>query len=262
VAAAFGLAMLMSLSARGDTVADGRRHAQRASHLAAQGKCRQAVAEYDKAIPVLRDPALLFNRGECHRKLGNVEAALHDYDQFLKELPAAPNRAEIESHIAELKKVPPPVASAPPAGTVPGLASPRNDSAVGGVTANRAAEESATLIGPAATPGAMRPPRVAEAPAGSAGVAADTAGAGSAGATAREGGPASSLLSNHEPRPSSLPSVPVDSNTSSSGSSSAAAPRPWLWIAIGAVAVGVGTFLVLGRHDTTIPRSDLGNYKF
>ncbi len=46
--------------ARGDDAAEARRHAQRASSLAASGKCRQAVAEWTKALAILRDPALLF----------------------------------------------------------------------------------------------------------------------------------------------------------------------------------------------------------
>ncbi|MES1165001.1 MAG: tetratricopeptide repeat protein, partial [Verrucomicrobiota bacterium] len=88
--------------ARADDIADGRRHAQRASHLSASGKCRQAIGEYDKAIAVLHDPTLLFNRGECHRKLGSVDAALEDYKQFLTDLPSAPNRVEVRARIAEL----------------------------------------------------------------------------------------------------------------------------------------------------------------
>ena len=89
-------------AARADDAADARRHAQRASALAASGKCKQAVREFDKAMAILRDPALLFNRGECHRKLGDNESALEDYRQFLSDLPRAPNRADVEKRIAEL----------------------------------------------------------------------------------------------------------------------------------------------------------------
>ena len=69
--------------ARADEQAEGRRHAQKASNLAASGKCKQALPEYDQAIALLRDPALLFNRAECHRKLGETAEALEDYNQFL-----------------------------------------------------------------------------------------------------------------------------------------------------------------------------------
>ena len=95
--------LLAAPPVRGDDAADGRRHAQRASHLAAAGKCRQAIAEFDKAIAVLHDPTLLFNRGECHRKLGDADSALEDYHQFLSDLPNAPNRAQVEARIGELR---------------------------------------------------------------------------------------------------------------------------------------------------------------
>ena len=103
---AFAFAMALGLSApvqaRGDDAVEARRHAQRASGLAASGKCRQAVAEWNKAMAILRDPALLFNRAECYRKLGDADAAVEDYRQFLSDLPKAPNRAEVERRIAEL----------------------------------------------------------------------------------------------------------------------------------------------------------------
>jgi tetratricopeptide (TPR) repeat protein len=92
---------------------EGRRHAQKAGELAAAGKCRQAIAEYDQALAVLRDPALLFNRAECHRRLGEAQKALEDYNQFLADLPRAPNRREVEAHIAELSKLAPAAAPTP-----------------------------------------------------------------------------------------------------------------------------------------------------
>jgi len=125
-ALAAGLGVPGRVQARGDDAAtEARRHAQRASNLAASGKCRQAVAEWNKAMAILRDPALLFNRGECYRKLGDVDSALEDYRQFLSDMPKAPNRAEVERRIAELtapkekEKAPPPppvpvVVAAPP----------------------------------------------------------------------------------------------------------------------------------------------------
>jgi hypothetical protein len=242
---------LLSLSARGDQVSDGRRHAQRASHLAAQGKCRQAIAEYDKAIPVMRDPALLFNRGECHRRLGNAEAALRDYDQFLKALPAAPNRAEVESRIAELRKQPP-VAGSQATRSAAASPAPKVEPAASPAPRTRTADHSATVAGSPAVSGATEPPRPAGSAPGPSGVAAASTGVASVRVAApAERGPSSAPILDHEPPPP----VPLDSHNSF-------LHRPWFWIAVGAVTVGVGTFLILGRHETTIPNSDLGNYKF
>ena len=87
-----------------DDASDARRHAQRGTSLAASGKCRQAVMAFDKALAILRDPALLFNRAECHRKLGDDAAAIDDYKQFLADLPRAPNRTDVEKRIADLQR--------------------------------------------------------------------------------------------------------------------------------------------------------------
>jgi tetratricopeptide (TPR) repeat protein len=108
-AACLTLAQLMVAGSLGgaalaDDTSDARRYAQRATALAASGKCRQAVIAFDKALAILRDPALLFNRGECHRKLGDDAAAIDDYKQFLADLPRAPNRADVEKRIAELQR--------------------------------------------------------------------------------------------------------------------------------------------------------------
>lgn len=80
----------------------GPRHARKANALAAAGKCKQAIPEYNAAFALLMDPALLFNRAECLRKLGLEDQALYDYRRFLKEMPDAPNRPVVESRIAAL----------------------------------------------------------------------------------------------------------------------------------------------------------------
>jgi tetratricopeptide (TPR) repeat protein len=86
----------------------GRQHARRANDLAAEGRCKQAVPLFTKAYEALQDPALLFNRGECYRRLGEPQKALVDYHQFLSAMPKAPNRVAVEQRIRELDGVPPP----------------------------------------------------------------------------------------------------------------------------------------------------------
>jgi tetratricopeptide (TPR) repeat protein len=82
--------------------ASGHKHARKANTLAAAGKCKQAIPEYNAAYALLLDPALLFNRAECLRKLGLKDQALYDYRRFLKDMPEAPNRALVERRIATL----------------------------------------------------------------------------------------------------------------------------------------------------------------
>ena len=97
---------LVSLPASAaESVAAGRKHAAKANQLAAKNKCKSAVVEFTKAYQSLKDPTILFNRGECQRKLGNNADALMDYELFVTEMPAAPNRAGVEARIAALRDV-------------------------------------------------------------------------------------------------------------------------------------------------------------
>jgi tetratricopeptide (TPR) repeat protein len=108
---------LASASAQAASQDVGRAHARKANKLAASGKCKQAIPEFTKAYFILRDPALLFNRAECWRKVGQPGKALVDYRQFLAQLPEAPNRALVEQRIGELDPSaapPPPVVEAKP----------------------------------------------------------------------------------------------------------------------------------------------------
>ena len=85
------------------TAAGGRKHAAKANQLAAKNKCKAALPEFTKAYSVLKDATILFNRAECQRKLGNNADALKDYEQFLVDMPTAPNRASVEAHMAALR---------------------------------------------------------------------------------------------------------------------------------------------------------------
>lgn len=101
------LVVLWAVSSANPAFAGGepaaRRHAARANRLAAHNKCRSALPEFNRAYSVLKDPTLLFNRAECERKLGMIDNALNDYEKFLIAMPAAPNRASVESRITALR---------------------------------------------------------------------------------------------------------------------------------------------------------------
>jgi hypothetical protein len=98
----FGLLSFPAFAA--DSLASGRKHAAKANQLAAKNKCKSAVVEFTKAYQSLKDPTILFNRAECQRKLSNNADALMDYELFLAEMPAAPNRASVEARIAALRE--------------------------------------------------------------------------------------------------------------------------------------------------------------
>jgi hypothetical protein len=98
----FGFSSLPASAA--DSVAAGRKHVTKANQLASKNKCKSAVVEFTKAYQSLKDPAILFNRAECQRKLGNNADALMDYELFVAEMPSAPNRASVEARIAALRE--------------------------------------------------------------------------------------------------------------------------------------------------------------
>jgi tetratricopeptide (TPR) repeat protein len=76
---------------------------KRANALAGAGDCQSAIDEYIKAYELLKDPVVLFNRGECFRRVGDNDAAIDDYREFLEKVPNAPNRTDIEAKIAALE---------------------------------------------------------------------------------------------------------------------------------------------------------------
>jgi tetratricopeptide (TPR) repeat protein len=61
-----------------------------------------ALAEFREAYRIKPDPSFLFNIAQCHRRLGQNEAALDYYRKYLRNLPDAPNRADVERMVAEL----------------------------------------------------------------------------------------------------------------------------------------------------------------
>ncbi len=105
----------------------GRRHAAKANQLAAKNKCKSAVVEFTKAYKALKDPTLLFNRAECQRQLGRVAEAIKDYEQFLADMPEAPNHASVEARVKALKAE---EQAAPPAApAAAGVGQPAQESA-------------------------------------------------------------------------------------------------------------------------------------
>lgn len=211
--------MVMVSVARAQSAAVGRAHARKAAALAEQGKCKGAVVEYTKAYEALKDPAILFNRAECQRKLGHQEDALSDYEQFLVELPKTPNRTNVESRIDELRKklkLPSGTAASAHAATIPPVvAAPApvpilddNDDVL------QPSEKDKDL--------SWSPPNAA----------------------------GNSIRLGHDQE---------EVKDSDEGVSA------WLWVGLGAVVVAAGVVagvLIVGKKDTEIPESGLGNYKF
>jgi tetratricopeptide (TPR) repeat protein len=206
-----------------DAEAEGRKHARRANHLADLNRCKAALPEFDKALRLIKDPSLLFNRAECYRRTDQLEKATADYRQFLIDLPTAPNRAEVEAQIATLEK----------------LQAPAADVAAPAETADERAREKARAAG---TP----PPAPNRAPLAAAPPPAPL--------------PAPLPL-DHEP-PAGLLSAGAPPPSSNESEQKSGHAWLWVALGVVVVGGAVGTYLLLNQSKTDTSGGALGNYKF
>lgn len=121
-----------------DRLGDAKRDVAAADIAYRLGRFDEALAGYTRAYERYPVPALLFNIGQCHKNLHDYAKAVFFFEGYLRDAPAATNRALVEDLIrearAELAKtapapaapdaapVPPP--SVPPVSTPPASAPP------------------------------------------------------------------------------------------------------------------------------------------
>ena len=199
-------------------------------------KYQEALSEYEQGYIAKSDPSFLYNIAQCHRLMGNKQAALRFYKRFLTEATRVPNREIVETHIRELEKALAKSHATPPA------------EAPAGGSASEAAVPAATA------PAALTPPADSKAPSSASAGTASPAPATPAGADAL------TSVNLSAPPPGS---VPIIDDASSSGTTAPAdGPRPlykrwWFWTAIGAVVLtGVITTVVLTGGES--PSCDPG----
>jgi tetratricopeptide (TPR) repeat protein len=98
------LSLLACRVANADDAAVARRHFQAGSSLFDLGKFREAAVEYEEAYKAKNDPALLFNIGQAYRGANDPAKAITAYKSFLRHVPDAPRRPEVEGFILRLQK--------------------------------------------------------------------------------------------------------------------------------------------------------------
>ena len=81
-----------------------KRHYDRGEKLFALGKFDEALDEYQKAFDAKPLPGFLFNIGQCHRNLGNLDQAIFSYKKYLTLQPDADNKEKVEQLIDELEQ--------------------------------------------------------------------------------------------------------------------------------------------------------------
>jgi tetratricopeptide (TPR) repeat protein len=137
------LALLLGAApARAEDKTAARDHWERGTKFYDLGKYDDAIREFEAAYQAKGDPAFLYNLAQSHRLAGHPSDSLRFYRTYLRYVPKAANRGDIEDRIKELEKT---VAehpagesvTAPPTGVTP--------TAPPGVTAAHPAQNSAAL---------------------------------------------------------------------------------------------------------------------
>lgn len=75
---------------------------ERAEKLYRTGEFEAALESYREAYQELPAPAFLFNIGQCHRNLGQLEQAIFSFEQYLKDAPKAGDRERVKLLIRDL----------------------------------------------------------------------------------------------------------------------------------------------------------------
>jgi len=222
--------------------AEARVHLKRANELAGDDDCEAAIPEYTKAYEVLEDPAVLYYRAECYRRLGQGEKAADDYRAYLDKAPKTPIRGTVEAKIAALG-VPEPSERAKPAETAERARPPEPVTRPKPTeTAERAkpAETSPPPPPPSTEPEVhVLPPAEAASP-----------------------GPPPRAPPPAEVRPT--PVVAVEHAPAEDDAGPARGTRPWVWVTLAVLVAGtaVGGYFMLRPHPEQPPESALGNYRF
>ena len=99
------LVACVAAPARADDAADAREHFQKGRTLYDVGKFDDAAREFEAPYQIKPDPVLLFNLAQAYRFAGKSQPALIAYRSYLRNLPEARNRAQVEASIAELQRI-------------------------------------------------------------------------------------------------------------------------------------------------------------
>jgi tetratricopeptide (TPR) repeat protein len=83
--------------------AEARRHYEEGNTFYSLGDFQHAAEEYKAAYKAKQDPAFLYNIAQAYRLANDAPNALFFYRSFLRNMPTAPNRREVEDRITKLE---------------------------------------------------------------------------------------------------------------------------------------------------------------
>src|SRR5712692_5479417 len=82
--------------------AEAKRHFEAGTSAFNLGEFARAAEEYRKAYKLRPDPVFLYNIAQAYRLAKDPNQALFFYRSFLRNMPNAPNRKEVEDRIKKL----------------------------------------------------------------------------------------------------------------------------------------------------------------
>jgi tetratricopeptide (TPR) repeat protein len=80
-----------------------KKHFAKGEKLFALGRFDDALVEYEAAFEAKPLPGFLFNIGQCHRNLGDYDAAIFSFNKYLRLLPDADDKDDVLALIDELE---------------------------------------------------------------------------------------------------------------------------------------------------------------
>ncbi len=94
---------------------EAERHATLGQRFLERGDGQRAVEEFRRAYEVKADPRYLYDIATAYDHAGLDAQARFYYERYLEAVPDAPDREDVEEHLATLGRQPPPPAPAPAA---------------------------------------------------------------------------------------------------------------------------------------------------
>jgi tetratricopeptide (TPR) repeat protein len=104
LAALAAVLVLLGPAARADDVAEARGHFKRGVELYKEKRWRDAMAEFEAAYRAKPHGALHFNVAQCKERLEDWPGALRSYQDYLREVPDASDRAAVRKSMQKIEE--------------------------------------------------------------------------------------------------------------------------------------------------------------
>ena len=104
IASAVLALLLAAPSSAADDVAEARAHFDQGSKLYRAGKYRDAIVEFEAAYRLKPHGAIHYNVAQCREKLEHWPEALRSYQDYLREVPDARDRAAVRATMGRIER--------------------------------------------------------------------------------------------------------------------------------------------------------------